>query len=284
MNFKAIAYYLSLLCFPIGFLSFVNILYSLYFDYFLSVDLYFITLLVSIIFSIILFFFGRRAEKKLNFFDQISLIIFTYLSISIFISIPYYFSNYQLTLINSLFESFSGVTLTGFTIFNNIKYLDPTLILWRSSSQWIGGLYFLIFLLMIFTSKQFNYKLTYLVYNTTETNNESAIKSNILKIFLIYSSLTFLIFLLLSFFDIRLFNALNLCMTLISTGGFLPTNSLDQIIINNKQEFIFIFLLFMPLFNFFLIFNIFSQKKFFESHQEDLFLWKTKITLTLFKM
>ena len=261
MNFKAIAYYLSLFCFPISFLSFINILYSLYFDYFLSIDLYFLTLISSLIFSSILYFFGRKAEKKLNFFDQIALILLTYLILSIFISIPYYFSNYQLTIINSLFESFSGLTGTGFTIFDNIKYLDPTLILWRSSSQWLGGFYFLIFLLIIFSSKQFNYKLTYMVFNITDSNNENIIKSNIFKIFIIYSSLTFFIF-TSKFFDIRLFNALNLCMTLISTGGFLPTNSLDQIIINNKQEFALILSLLISMFNFFLIFNIFSEKKF----------------------
>ena len=281
MNFKAIAYYLSLFCFPISFLSFINILYSLYFDYFLSIDLYFLTLISSLIFSSILYFFGRKAEKKLNFFDQITLILLTYLILSIFISIPYYFSNYQLTIINSLFESFSGLTGTGFTIFDNIKYLDPTLILWRSSSQWIGGFYFLIFLLIIFSSKQFNYKLTYMVFNITESNNENIIKSNIFKIFIIYSSLTFFIFLLLSFFDIRLFNALNLCMTLISTGGFLPTNSLDQIIINNKQEFALILSLLISMLNFFLIFNIFSEKKFFETHQEDIFLFFIFLIFTL---
>ena len=180
-----------------------------------------------------------------------------------------------------MFESFSGLTGTGFTIFDNIKYLDPTLILWRSSSQWIGGFYFLIFLLIIFSSKQFNYKLTYMVFNITESNNENIIKSNIFKIFIIYSSLTFFIFLLLSFFDIRLFNALNLCMTLISTGGFLPTNSLDQIIINNKQEFALILSLLISMLNFFLIFNIFSEKKFFETHQEDIFLFFIFLIFTL---
>ena len=281
MNFKAIAYYLSLFCFPISFLSFINILYSLYFDYFLSIDLYFLTLISSLIFNKILYFFGRKAEKKLNFFDQITLILLTYLILSIFISIPYYFSNYRLTIINSLFESFSGLTGTGFTIFDNIKYLDPTLILWRSSSQWLGGFYFLIFLLIIFSNKKFNYKLTYMVFNITDSNNENIIKSNIFKIFIIYSSLTFFIFLLLSFFDIRLFNALNLCMTLISTGGFLPTNSLDQIIINNKQEFALILSLLISMFNFFLIFNIFSEKKFFETHQEDIFLFFIFLIFTL---
>ena len=59
----------------------------------------------------------------------------------------------------------SGLTGTGFSIFKNIKYLDPTLILWRSSSQWIGGLYFLIFLILLFSNKQFNYKMTNLTFS-----------------------------------------------------------------------------------------------------------------------
>ena len=61
---------------------------------------------------------------------------------SVLIAIPFYLSNYQVTFLNSIFESVSGLTGTGFSIFKNIKYLDPTLVLWRSSSQWIGGLFF----------------------------------------------------------------------------------------------------------------------------------------------
>ena len=68
-------------------------------------------------------------------------------TISFLIALPFYLSNYQVTFLNSLFEAISGLTGTGFSIFKNIKYLDPTLILWRSSSQWIGGLYFLFFLI-----------------------------------------------------------------------------------------------------------------------------------------
>ena len=145
MNFKAIIYYVSLFCFPISFLSFINILYSSYFDYFLNIDSYIITLLISLFFGFGFYLIGNKSNKRLDFFEQILLIITTYLIISFLISIPYYLSIYQIPLINAFFESFSGITLTGFSIFNNIKYLDPTLILWRSSSQWIGGLYFLIF-------------------------------------------------------------------------------------------------------------------------------------------
>ena len=281
MNYKAVSYYLSLFFFPISLLSFINILYSLYFDYFLSINSYIITLITSLLTGSLFYFFGKNSNKNLNFFEQIFLVILIYFFSSIFISIPYIYGNYSLTLINAIFESISGLTTTGFSILENIKYLDPTLILWRSSSQWIGSFYFLIFLLIVFSNKQFNYKLTYLVFDESLGNNENFIKNTILKIFLIYSLLTFLIFVLLSYSEIRLFNALNLCMTLISSGGFLPTNSLDQFIKNDFQEFIIIFAFLISTLNFFLIINISSKKNLIEKHQEDLFLLVIFVIFTL---
>ena len=145
MNFRSISFYLSLFCFPISLLSFINILYSSYFDYFLSIDTYFITLIISLIFGIVLYFFGNKADKKIKFIEQLVLIVLVYLVVGFLISIPFYFSNFQVTFVSAFFESISGLTGTGFSSFKNIKYLDPTLILWRSSSQWIGGLFFYFF-------------------------------------------------------------------------------------------------------------------------------------------
>ena len=142
MNFRSISFYLSLFCFPISLLAFINILYSSYFDYFLSVESYFITLVLSLFFGFGFYFFGKRSDKKINFIEQLILIISVYLTIGLLIAIPFYTSNLQITILSSLFESISGLTGTGFSTFKNIKYLDPTLILWRSSSQWVGGLFF----------------------------------------------------------------------------------------------------------------------------------------------
>ena len=145
MNFKRISYFLGLFCFPISILAFINILYSSYFDYFLSISSYIVTLIISLLFGFSLTFIGKNSEKKINFIEQLILVILVYLFIAALISLPFYLSNYQVTFLNAFFESVSGITGTGFSIFKNIKYLDPTLILWRSSSQWIGGLYFLFF-------------------------------------------------------------------------------------------------------------------------------------------
>ena len=273
MNLKNVCFYLGLLCFPISILAFINILYSSYFDFFLSLDSYFITLLVSLLTGLGLLYFGRHANKEINFIQQLILIILTYLLVGFFISIPFYLSNFQVTFVNSFFESISGLTGTGFSTIKNIKYLDPTLILWRSSSQWIGGLYFLIFLILIFSNKKFNYKMTDLSYSgDSNFSSEENIKNNILKIFIFYSVLSIIFFILLNISGVRLFNSLNLSMTIISTGGFLPSDSLNKIISTNFQKLVFIFSLMLSILNFYLLFNIFNKKIILKEHKEDFYL------------
>ena len=282
MNFKSISYFLGLFCFPISFLSFVNILYSSYFDYFLSIDAYFTTLLISLIAGYGLLYYGRDSQKKINYIEQILLIIIVYFLTALLISIPFYLSNNQVTFINSFFESISGLTGTGFSTFKNIKYLDPTLILWRSSSQWIGGLYFLFFLIIVFSNKKFNYKMISLTYSGDSSySSQENIKNSIFKIFIYYCILSFSIFLLFNISGIRLFNSLNISMTLISGGGFLPTDSLNNIIQSNFQKIIFITSLLIAMLNFYLIFNIFNKKILIREHKEDLYIFLLSIILVI---
>jgi len=273
MNFKSISFYLSLFCFPISFLAFVNILYASYFDYFLSIDTYFTALLISLFIGAGFWYYGKNATKNIDFIEQLVLIVSAYFLTSILIAIPFYLSNYQVTFLNSIFESVSGLTGTGFSIFKNIKYLDPTLILWRSSSQWIGGLFFLFILIIIFSNKSFNYKMTNLTFSgDSNFKSKENIKDNILKIFIIYSILSLIILTLLSLSGVRLFNSLNLSMTLISSGGFLPTDNIGKIISTNFQKIILIFSLLVSLLNFYLLFNLLNKKILIKDHKEDMYL------------
>ncbi len=66
----------------------------------------------------------KEIDKKPTIFEKILTVLLGYLLIPIILSLPFYFSIYNLTLLNSLFESVSGFTSTGFTIFDNIKHID----------------------------------------------------------------------------------------------------------------------------------------------------------------
>ena len=271
MNLKGISHYLGLSCYPVAFLSFFNILYSSYFDHFLNLNSYIITLFASIFFGISFFLIGKNSNRDIKFYEQLFLILIIYLVISFLISIPYYLSNYQLTFIDSYFESVSGLTATGFSIFDNIKFLDPTLILWRSSSQWIGGLFFLIFIVLIFSSFKNDYKLTNLVYNPDKaTNLYKNFDKVIYKVFFIYIFFSIIIFFLLSFSGVRLFNGFNFTMTIVSTGGFLPTNSLAEIIKTNFQKILLIFLFILSTLNIYFFYSILFSKKNIKKHYEDI--------------
>ena len=151
--------------------------------------------------------------------------------------------------------------------------MDPPLILWRSSSQWIGGFYFLIFIILIFSNKLVGFKFVDFSFNFEKKLNFSSNWLSVsIRTFFIYFFLTILIFSLFSISGIRFFNSFNLAMTVISSGGFLPTNSLDRIITTNLQS-IFLSLSFLvSLLNLYLIYNIIFNRSDLKNHKEDSYL------------
>ena len=259
--------YLSFFFGLITVLSFFNVIYSYYLNLYLNLNTYYISLVVSL-FVAFLFYKLERIQLKTSIFDKILTVFFGYLIIPIVLSLPFYFSIYNLSFLNAYFESISGFTSTGFSIFENIKNIDQSLILWRSSIQWIGGLYFLfsiIYLIDIY-DESFKKSLTnYLSFDSSEILKQT------IKIFLLYSGLTFFIFIVLNLLSIRVFDSLNLAFTIISSGGFLPSNELSTILKNNTQIVIFSLLLLFSYFSIFFSYNLlFIKKKNINFFYEDL--------------
>ena len=141
-------FYLGFFLLSISILSFFNIIYSYYFNLYLSLDSYFYTLLVSFLLGVF-FLYLKKDTSIISSYKKIITIIVGYIFLPFIIALPYYFSINNISFLDSYFEAVSGFTSTGFTIFENIKHLDESLILWRSSSQWIGGLYFLYSIILL---------------------------------------------------------------------------------------------------------------------------------------
>ncbi len=250
-------------------LSFFNIIYSYYLNLYLNLDTYYFSFIISVIISI-LFYKIKTPKIKLTIFDKILTVFFGYITIPLILSIPFYFSIYNLTFLNSFFESISGFTSTGFTIFDNIKHIDQSLILWRSSTQWIGGLYFLFSIIFLIDIYDDSFKKTLTNFISFDS---SEIFKQAIKIFLLYSIITLIIFISLNIFSIRAFDSLNLAFSLVSSGGFLPVNDLSSILRENSQIVILSILMLFSFFSIFFSYNlIFIKNKNINFFYEDLHL------------
>ena len=253
----------------ISIFSFLNIIYSYYFNLYLNIDAYLYSLILSLIIGLSLFF-KKKNDNKISIYEKIIIVLIGYIVIPILISLPYYLSIYNISFLDCYFESISGFTSTGFSIFTNIRHLDESLILWRSSSQWIGGIYFLFSIILLIDVFDDNLKKSltnFLSFNINETIKQS------FKIFILYSVLTLILFIILNIIDIRTFDSLNLSMTIISSGGFIPVNNIESILNTKFKEIIFSLLLLTSFFSLFLSYNlIFLKKKNLNFFTEDLYL------------
>ena len=261
--------YLGIFSIFISILSFLNILYCYYFKLYLNINNFIFIFIVSLFLGSIIFF-KKKNLKKISIFQKILTVVLGYVSIPLILSIPYYLIINKISFVDSYFEAISGFTSTGFTIFENIKHLDEGLILWRSSTQWLGGLYFLISIILLIDIFDKNLKKS--LTNFINFNSNETIKQ-CFKIGIVYLILTSIIFFILYFSDLRAFNSFNLSLSLISSGGFLPVNNLELIINTKFKEIVLSLLMLVSFFSLFFTYNlIFFHKRNINFFSEDLYL------------
>ena len=184
MNIFSLKYF-GIFFLIISFFSFFNIIYSYYFNLLNNLSSYIFTFSITIIIGLFFILFKKYKYEKINLFERILIVLTGYLILPATISLPYYLNIDSLSIINCYFEAISGFTSTGFTIFNDLKQLDQTLILWRSSSQWMGGLYFLFSILLLIDLFDENLKRSLTNYISL---NSSEIFKQVFKIIIIFIS------------------------------------------------------------------------------------------------
>ena len=110
------------------------------------------------------------------------------------------------------------------------------------------------------------------IYTNYEGVNLSEIRNQYTKVLIIYFLLTVLVFAILTYSGIRLFEGFNLSMTITSAGGFIPTNFLSEIVRSENQKLIFSFSMLIPFFNLYLIYNMIFGDRSLINNKEDLYL------------
>ncbi len=84
--------------------------------------------------------FGFKTEKEIERADGFTIVAFTWLLIPLFGILPYVLPPVGLGFLDAFFETMSGFTTTGATILNVVEELPKSAILWRSLTQWLGGM------------------------------------------------------------------------------------------------------------------------------------------------
>ena len=253
----------------ISLLLFINIIYSYYFNLYLNVNSYIPPLFLSLFFGTALILI-KINEKKISIFNKILTVVMGYLVFPFIIAIPYFLSIYNISFIDSYFEAVSGFTSTGFTVFDNIKHIDESLIIWRSTSQWIGGLYFLFSIIVLIDIFDENLKKS--LTNFISFNSSELFKQ-LFKLIIVYIFLTLLIFIILKIINFRNFDSLNFALTIISSGGFKPINDLEYILNTDLKIIIFSLTFLISFFSIFLSYNIvFLKNKYLNFFTEDFYL------------
>ncbi|NPA22373.1 MAG: TrkH family potassium uptake protein [Candidatus Micrarchaeota archaeon] len=166
---------------------------------------------------------GIELEKELKktpdvlLGDVLVVFAFVWLISGILFALPFYF--YGIPLVDALFEAFSGITTTGFSVIGPLNQYPSDLLFYRSFLNWLGGLGitgFALTALKGLTGKGFAK-----VYGVPED-------AHIFKyLFVVYLVLTFLGWLLLIGVGLDWFDALNMVFSAISNGGFSHRDDLD---------------------------------------------------------
>lgn len=167
-----------------------------------------------------------RGKQPLSLKDGFLTIVFSWFLSFVFGMLPYVLYGGEFTLINAWFESVSGFTTTGSTILNDIEALPKSLLFWRSSTHYIGGLGVVVFLLLVLPdASPYRLKLTNMEMSTLSKEGYRYKSSRVVKIITgVYASLTAAIFISLCAAGMPVFDAVNHAFSIAATGGFSTRN------------------------------------------------------------
>jgi len=167
-----------------------------------------------------------RKPQPLSLQDGFLTIVLSWLLSFVFGMLPYVLWGGEFTLINAWFESVSGYTTTGSTILNDIEALPRSLLFWRSSTHYIGGLGVVVFLLLVMPdASPYRLKLTNMELSSLSKEGYKYKSSKTISIITtVYIVLTLVIFLSLWAAGMSCFDAINHAFSIAATGGFSTRN------------------------------------------------------------
>ncbi len=227
MKFKVILHYLSLITIGVGIAMFIPLVFSIITDSGAS-GAFAISAFLCLAAGGATRFLTASKGHRLSAREAVLLVAGGWIIASAVGALPYYLSGALTSYIDAFFEAMSGFTATGATVFNSIETQHQSILLWRSITQWLGGMGIIMLFVALFPvlgmgsahlieaempGAQHGEKLT------------ARIRDSAKALWLIYLGMTIAQYLLLRFAGLIPFDAANIALTTMPTGGFAPANA-----------------------------------------------------------
>lgn len=187
-----------------------------------------ISFAITFLAGLFLYFVTKSQEKiELKHRDGFAVVTISWLAMAMFGCLPYMLSGVALSFENAYFEAMAGFTTTGASVLSNLEELPEGILLWRSLTQWMGGMGIIVFSLAILPMlgaggmQLFKAEVPEIGVEKLKPRIIDMAKS----LWYIYAGLTAVLVLLLSMFGMDFFDALCHAFTTMATGGFSTKSS-----------------------------------------------------------
>lgn len=257
MNLKVVSRNVGVALLVSALFMFLSVLVSLWNGHDSALSALLISFSITFIVGIFPFIFVRRAPA-ITLRDGYMIIFLSWLLSFVFGMLPYALWGGPFTIVNAWFESVSGFTTTGATILEDVEILPKSLLFWRSSTHFIGGLGVVVFLLLIIPpTSPIRLRLTFMEVSSLSREGYSSHANKTLYIFTwVYLGICVAAFFSYWAAGMTPFDAINHAFSVCATGGF-STKTLSIGAYNSVAiDLISIFYMFISSIHFGLIFMV----------------------------
>lgn len=174
-----------------------------------------------------LFWIGRNEEPEILRKEAIAIVGLGWILCACFGALPYLFTYNRLDIAAAIFESMSGFTTTGSTVIRDLNLYPHSILLWRATTQWLGGMGILVLFVAVLSYLGVGSKSLFRHESSARPGEgfHGRIRSMAMQLWQIYVGLSVICAVGLFFLGMSVFDAITHAFTAISTGGFSSENA-----------------------------------------------------------
>ncbi len=216
-------------------------------------------LLTTLVGGLFFWFFSPSKGKELSIVENFTLVTMAWFAAGIFGALPYHFYGvFEGNFLHAFFESISGFTTTGATLIEDIEVLPRGILLWRSFTQWLGGMGIIVLFLAILPRFGFRSMTMFKaeIPGPVAERVVPRVVETARRLWMIYVALTLAQLLLLMLSGLSFYDSLSHAFTTMPTGGFSTYNASIAAFNNPLAEVVIIFFMLFAGINFALYFRL----------------------------